>query len=154
MSGPAFPPEVVARMIHHLEAAWPQEGCGVILQGAGGAGEEGAFRVVPLPNVAPTPRVAYAFAPDAWLQVCLEADARRETLVCVFHSHVDTAATFSAEDRRRAAPAGIPLLPCVSYEVIAIHGGRATSAARFVWRDGDFQGVPIRLPDFRFEKPL
>ncbi|MCY1047519.1 Mov34/MPN/PAD-1 family protein [Corallococcus sp. bb12-1] len=154
MRGPVFPPEVLARMIHHLEAAWPHEGCGVILQGEGGEGEEGPWRVVPLPNVSPTPRVAYAFASDAWLRVCLEADARRETLVSVFHSHIDTAATFSAEDRRQAAPGGVLLLPGVSYEVISIQEGRATSASSSQWMDGDFQGVPIPLPDFRFEKPL
>ncbi|RYZ44024.1 MAG: M67 family peptidase [Myxococcaceae bacterium] len=151
MGGPAFPPEVLARMIHHLESAWPFEGCGVILKGEG---EDGPWRVVPLPNASATPRVAYAFAPEAWLQVCLEAEARRETLVSVFHSHIDTAATFSAEDRRQAAPGGVLLLPGVSYEVISIHGGRATSGSSSQWMKGDFQGVPIPLPDFRFEKPL
>ncbi|MFB1479085.1 Mov34/MPN/PAD-1 family protein [Corallococcus sp. RDP092CA] len=146
------PPEVLARMIRHLEAAWPLEGCGVILRS--GAGEGGAWRVVPLPNASPTPRVAYAFAPEAWLQVCLDADARHEAVVCVFHSHVDAPAVFSAEDRRQAAPSGIPLLPGVSYVVVAIRGGRVASASRSSWCAGDFQTVPLVLADFRFEKPV
>ncbi|NOK18939.1 Mov34/MPN/PAD-1 family protein [Corallococcus carmarthensis] len=146
------PPETLARMIRHLEAAWPHEGCGVILRS--GAGEGNSWRVVPLPNVSPTPRVAYAFAPEAWLQVCLEADARQESVACVFHSHVEAPAVFSSEDRRQAAPSGIALLPQVSYVVVAIHGGRAASASRTVWSAGDFQTVPLPLADFRFEKPV
>ncbi|WP_328700989.1 M67 family metallopeptidase [Corallococcus silvisoli] len=149
---PAFPPEVVARMVRHLEATWPHEGCGVILQE--GAGQGGAWRVVLLPNASPTPRVAYAFAPEAWLQVCLDAEARGETVACVFHSHVDAAAVFSAEDRRQAAPEGVPLLPHVSYVVIAIHRGRVDSASQSKWRGDGFQTVPLTVPDFRFEKPV
>jgi [CysO sulfur-carrier protein]-S-L-cysteine hydrolase len=149
----AFPPEVLAEMIRHLVAAWPQEGCGVILQ-ALEAGEGGTWRVVPMANASPTPRVAYAFAPEAWLQVCLEAESRREEVVCVFHSHVDASASFSAEDRRQAAPAGIPLLPQVSYIVVAIHGGWVLSASQSVWSAGDFRTVPLMVPDFRFEKAV
>ncbi|WP_341868226.1 M67 family metallopeptidase [Corallococcus sicarius] len=152
MPGAVLPPEVLAQVIRHLEAAWPQEGCGVILQGR--AGEEGTWRVVPLPNASPTPRVAYAFTLEAWLQVCRDAEARQETVACVFHSHVDTAAVFSAEDRQRAAPDGIPLLPGVSYVVVAIQGGRATSASSSDWQQGGFQTVLISSPDFRFENPL
>ena len=147
-----IPPEVLARLIRHLEDAWPHEGCGVILQGR--AGEGAPWRVLPLPNASPTPRVAYTFAPEVWLEVCKEADARQEAVVCVFHSHVDTGAVFSTEDRRQAAPDGIPLLPQVSYMVVAIHDGRATSASSSEWQQGDFQTVPIPVPDFRFEKPL
>ncbi|GMT98971.1 hypothetical protein KH5H1_30900 [Corallococcus caeni] len=147
-----LPPEVLTRMIRHLEAAWPQEGCGVILRS--GEGEVGSWRVVPLPNASPTPRVAYAFAPEPWLQVCLDADAREEEVACVFHSHVDAPAVFSSEDRRQAAPAGIALLPQVSYIVVAIRGGRAASASQSVWSTGGFQTVPLPLADFRFEKPV
>ncbi|NNB99447.1 M67 family metallopeptidase [Corallococcus exiguus] len=146
------PPEVLAMMIRHLEAAWPQEGCGVILQS--GAGEGDSWRVVPLPNASPTPHIAYAFAPEAWLQVCLDADSRQEEVVCVFHSHVDAPAVFSSEDRRQAAPSGIPLLPQVSYVVVAIRGGRAASASRSIWSAGDFQTVPLALADFRIEKTV
>ncbi|RKH56862.1 Mov34/MPN/PAD-1 family protein [Corallococcus llansteffanensis] len=147
-----IPPEVLARVMRHLEGTWPREGCGVILQAR--AGEEDPWRVLPLPNVSPTPRVAYAFAPEAWLQVCREAEARQEAVVCVFHSHVDTAAVFSAEDRLQAAPEGIPLLPGVSYLVVAIQDGRVTSASTSEWKQGDFQTVPIPASDFRFEKAL
>ncbi|WP_255654321.1 Mov34/MPN/PAD-1 family protein [Corallococcus sp. EGB] len=146
------PPEVLAEMLRHLEAAWPLEGCGVILRSGDGEGD--CWRVVPLPNTSPTPRVAYAFAPEAWLQVCLDADARKEAVVCVFHSHVDAPAVFSAEDRHQAAPSGIPLLPRVSYVVVAIRGGRAASASRSLWSAGGFQSVPLALADFRFEKPV
>ncbi|RKH68392.1 hypothetical protein D7W81_12570 [Corallococcus aberystwythensis] len=139
-------------MIRYLEAAWPHEGCGVILRSDEGAGE--SWRVVSLPNASPTPRVAYAFAQEAWLQVCLDADARREVVACVFHSHVDAPAVFSTEDRRQAAPSGISLLPQVSYIVVAIYGGRAVSASRSVWITGGFQTVPLLLADFRFEKPV
>ncbi len=43
-TGRRLPPEVLAEAVRHLEACYPEEGCGVVLQGAAGA------RWVALPN--------------------------------------------------------------------------------------------------------
>jgi len=132
---PGWPEAVGREVTRHLEASWPREGCGVILR----HGETGALRVRPLRNVADAPRTAYAFSPEEWLAVLTEADARGERVVCVFHSHVEAPATFSAEDRARAAPAGEPLLPGVSYLIGSVHRGCVRWVCEYEWRGGDFQ---------------
>lgn len=147
------PPEELSDVIRHLESCYPQEGCGVLLRSA----EGGAWRVRPLRNAQDelhgrdpvrfprTSRTAFAFEPREWLGVLLEADARGEHVACVFHSHVDTGADFSDEDRRLAAPEGEPLLPGASHLVMAVHSGYVRDMKIFWWERGEFQGRPVFL---------
>ena len=140
-------PEDLGDVVRHLESTWPQEGCGVLLR----AGRSGPWRCRPLRNVqdalhaedpvrfARTARTAYAFEPREWLHVLLEAEARGEQVRCVFHSHVEGPADFSAEDVRQAAPGGEPLLPGVSYLVLALERGRVMAGRVFLWEAGSFR---------------
>jgi proteasome lid subunit RPN8/RPN11 len=139
--------------VEHLEKAYPHEGCGVILRGPHG------FRVERIDNAydrlhAEDPaafprsaRTAYAFDPRRWLEVSLEADRRGETVACVYHSHCDAPAGFSAEDRARAAPEGSPLLPGALYLVLAVQNGAAAAARICWWSHGVFEEAdfPMRL---------
>ena len=144
-------PADLGEVLRHLESAWPREGCGVLLR----AGLAGPWRCRPLRNVQDalhgedparfphTSRTAYAFEPREWLDVLQEADARGERVLWVYHSHVDGPADFSPEDRRQAAPRGEPLLPGVSYLVVAVHSGHATQAAAFHWARGGFRAGTV-----------
>ncbi|HEX8823576.1 MAG TPA: M67 family metallopeptidase [Archangium sp.] len=144
-------PEDLSEVIRHLETCYPREGCGVLLR----AGEEGPWRVRPLRNVQDdlhasdpvrfprTSRTAYAFDPREWLGVLTEAEAQGEQVACVFHSHVDTDACFSDEDRRQAAPEGQILIPGAAYLVMAIHSGCVSEGRIFRWACGEFQGHPV-----------
>ncbi len=146
-----LPPGVLAEAVRHLEACYPEEGCGVVLEGAAGA------RWVALPNAyaawaARDPggfprdaRSAFLFDPTQWLSLLKEADARGERLVCVVHAHPDGPAAFSAEDREQAAPTGEPLLPGVAYLVVAVHQGRARAGAWVRWQVGRFVEAPLPL---------
>ena len=141
-------------VVRYLEAAWPQEGCGVILR----AGAEGTWRVRFMPNAYDryhaadpvryphTSRTAYLFEPRDWLALNLEADSRGEQIACVFHSHVNGIADFSAEDRAQALAAGQPLLPDVSYLVVAVVAGRASEARLFRWVEGEFLDHLVPFP--------
>ncbi|WP_309890732.1 M67 family metallopeptidase [Archangium sp.] len=147
-------PEDLSEVIRHLESCYPREGCGVLLR----AGAEGPWRVRPLHNVQDalhasdpvhhprTSRTAYSFEPREWLAVLTEADARGEHVACVFHSHVDTEATFSDEDRRQAAPQGQILIPGAAYLVMSVHSGCVSDVRIFWWDCGEFQERPV-LPD-------
>jgi [CysO sulfur-carrier protein]-S-L-cysteine hydrolase len=138
----ALPPDL-SEIIRHLEATYPQEGCGVILR----AGPNGPWRIQPITNAYDryTSRTAYFFEPREWLALNLEAEASGERIVCVFHSHVNGVAQLSAEDRAQALPDGQPILPGVSYLVVAVVRGHATEARLFRWLDGEFLDrlVPI-----------
>ncbi|WP_044185924.1 Mov34/MPN/PAD-1 family protein [Hyalangium minutum] len=143
--------ECLSEILRHLEGTYPQEGCGVILR----AGLEGPWRVQPLPNAYDrhhaadpvrfprTSRTAYLFEPRDWLALLKEADARGESVECVFHSHVNGIADFSTEDRAQALASGQPLLPGVSYLVVAVVAGRASEARLFRWVEGEFRDRPV-----------
>lgn len=139
-------PEDLSDVLRHLESCYPDEGCGVLLLAEG----EGRWRMCPLRNAltavpAPrSPRTAYAFDPSEWLQVLLDAERRGERLMCVFHSHVDGGVDFSPEDRHQAAPGGEPLLPGVSYLVVAVRSGRAGETALYRWSGHTFLRAPLR----------
>jgi proteasome lid subunit RPN8/RPN11 len=150
----ALPPDL-SELIRHLEAAYPLEGCGVILR----AGPNGPWRIHPITNaydryhaVDParfprTSHTAYLFEPLEWLALNLEAEAQGEQIACVFHSHVNSTAHLSAEDRAQALPDGQPILPGVSYLVVAVVRGRATEARLFRWVNGEFRDrlVPLAV---------
>jgi len=148
----ALPEGVWRAAVRHLEACFPEEGCGVVLEGRAGA------RWVPLSNAytawaakdpAAFPRTArtgFLFEPKAWLAVLQEADARKERVAYVVHSHPDGQAHFSAEDVAQAAPGGLPLLPDVAYLVVAVQAARATGACCARWQGGGFHEMPFRMP--------
>jgi len=133
MRPPPLAPALLEALCAHLEQCYPEEGCGVVLVGAGGA------RVLPLRNAsAGDPRHGFAFEPREWLQLSKGADAAGERVRCVFHSHVDGAAYLSAADREAAAPGGQALLPGVLHLVVSVRCGSADEAAAFRAKDGEF----------------
>lgn len=138
-------------IFRHLEAAYPNEGCGVILEGPNG------MRVVPLDNVYDkyhrvdpeqfprTQRTAYLIDPKAWLQLSRESEAKGERVVVIIHSHADVGAYFSAEDKAMAAPNGEPLHPGVEYLVVAVNNARVEAAKLFNFEKGEFKEVFVSV---------
>jgi [CysO sulfur-carrier protein]-S-L-cysteine hydrolase len=143
-------PEDLSAVLRHVESTYPSEGCGVILRG-----RSGAFTIRPMANaydryhaVDPegfprTSRTAYFFDPKEWLAVSQQAEGAGDQVACIFHSHTDVGAYFSAEDRAMAAPDGEPLHPGVSYLVVAVDAGRATAARLYWWQGGDFREATV-----------
>ena len=103
-------------MSAHALAAYPGEGCGLLLGGERG-GRRTALRAVPAENAAADPRRRYEISPERFLAA--EKQAREEGLevVGIFHSHPDRAAEPSRFDRRRA-------WPYYSYVILAVRQGR------------------------------
>jgi proteasome lid subunit RPN8/RPN11 len=144
-------PQDLSAVFTHLASCYPNEGCGVIIHGARG------WRVRPMENAYDryhardpvgfprTARTAYFFDPREWLAVSEETDRNGERVTCIFHSHADVGAYFSAEDAAMAAPEGEPLMPGVAYLVVAVDGGTVTDARIFRWNDGDFPGTQVAM---------
>lgn len=151
MSAPPLPADLRA-VISHLTGCYPNEGCGVIVEGADG------FTVRPMKNAYDrfhqkdplryprTSRTAYLFDPREQLALADELERSGAKLSCIFHSHCDVGAYFSEEDRQMAAPDGLLLHPGVSYLVVAIDRGRPTAAKVFWWNEGEFSEAPVLLP--------
>jgi len=152
MTAPELPGDL-SGILRHLESTYPREGCGVLLR----SGASGAWRLRIMRNAYDDlhaldpeawPRsshTAYAFAPREWLDVLREADSRGERVACVFHSHVDTTAYLSAEDKRWAAPGGQPLIPEAGWLVVSVYGGQAREAILSWWHESGFTEIPVSM---------
>jgi len=138
-------PADLGPVYRHLESCYPSEGCGVLIHGPNG------WRIRPMENAYDryhardpkgfprTARTAYFFDPREFMRLCEELDAAGERIACIFHSHADVGAYFSAEDREMAAPGGQPVMPGVTYLVVAVDRQKATAARLFWWQDAHFE---------------
>jgi proteasome lid subunit RPN8/RPN11 len=130
-------------IVGQAEAGYPHEICGLVV---GPAGDPAAGAVRQVRNVADQERPsdtqgaprdsrsAYLMDPLEELRILREVDARGWDVVCIYHSHPDHPAYFSAMDRERALDqAGRPLWPDAVYLVVGVRGGRAVEAQSFRW---------------------
>lgn len=116
----------VARAMHaHLIAAYPEEGCGVLL----GAEREGArevVRILALENHWEEGRATrYTIAPEQFLRAERESRASGLDVLGIFHSHPDHPARPSAFDLEHA-------WPYYSYVIVSVARGRV--ADQTSWR--------------------
>jgi proteasome lid subunit RPN8/RPN11 len=77
----ALPAALLAQIVEHAQAGYPEEVCGLV---AGHAGE--AVAVQRGRNVSPTPRVAYEMDAETLMRVVEWEDAGLE-LLAIYHSH-------------------------------------------------------------------
>ena len=115
-------PGTLSAIARIAEAAYPYEGCGLLLD----SGEVRAVRN--LLHGTDAGRVRFAMDPSALL------GAQREgTLLAIFHSHCDAPAELSPEDVQALSPGGGVLYPQVQQIVIAVERGRATACTAYRW---------------------
>jgi len=108
-----LPERLVAQIYAHCEAAYPEEGCGILV---GPPDEPLATRVHPCANVqnrlhAEDPkahprdaRTAYRIDPRELFDLARRLRDEGLAMKAIFHSHADVGAYFSDEDQRQAAP--------------------------------------------------
>ncbi|MFN7130896.1 MAG: Mov34/MPN/PAD-1 family protein [Myxococcales bacterium] len=152
--GIEFAPDLLATIVQDSEKAYPHEACGLVF------GRDGAATAVfPMQNVYDRyhrldpsrfprdSRTAYKMDELKVMNLVDDAARRGERLVCIYHSHNDVGAYFSAEDKAVAlADGGEPLWPGTSYLVVSVRNGRADGAVLFDWNGSDFAGAAQPLP--------
>ncbi|TET55551.1 MAG: M67 family peptidase [Anaerolineales bacterium] len=124
-----IPAEILRQMHAHGEAAYPEEGAGLLL---GKAGDENRLVVdiLPLSNSreASARHNRYLIGPLDMLHAEEEADRRGLSVLGVFHSHPDNSSQPSEFDREWA-------LPWFSYVITSVLQGRAVESRS--WRLAD-----------------
>ena len=100
-------PGVLAEIRRHLVAAYPTEGCGLLLGARGANGDVVVRRQLPLHNQRAADgsgRTRYLIGPEDFLAA--EREARQASLAVVgtYHSHPDVPANPSAYDTEYAWP--------------------------------------------------
>ena len=137
-----IPQDLLAEIQTHGEAAYPEEGAGLLLGNLDGE----RMRVSALFKLAnrreaSARRNRYALAPDDYLQGEAEAARLGLDLIGVFHSHPDHPHRPSEFDREWA-------WPTFAYLITSVHKGRAISSR--AWRlqedRSSFQEEPIASP--------
>lgn len=128
-----------AQLVRWLEEAYPEEGCGLIVESEGRLEFRGCDNVIERyheldPEEYPfTAREFYMIDPREFMGV----DDRGETLEVIVHSHPDTDDYFSDRDTEAALlPAAEdeprePSYPGTDYLVVSVRDGRAKSASLY-----------------------
>jgi proteasome lid subunit RPN8/RPN11 len=143
MSNPAtvfLDPAAVQAMAEHAREAFPDECCGVLLEGP-----DSAVRVLRIRNIQeelhaedpvryPRPAtIAYVGHPDD-LRIALDAaDQPGCRLLAFYHSHPDHDAYFSDEDLAQATPFGEPSYPDALQVVLSIYDREFRCLKAFAW---------------------
>ena len=140
---PSFEPSLLAPLLPAMAAEaslrYPEEACGLLLEGRGGA-----LRFVAVPNIAGTAvgsqtstrsgRDGYVMEPKALMAALGAAEDEGGGLRAIVHSHPDVGAYFSREDKDMALAGGDePLWPGVDYLVISCRAGRCDDARLYRW---------------------
>jgi [CysO sulfur-carrier protein]-S-L-cysteine hydrolase len=90
---------VYEAMLCHLEAVYPQEGCGLL---AGYWSERMATVLYAIANRAANPQTQFLMLPSQQIAAFLEIDAAEMDLLAIYHSHPHGPATPSAADMAQA----------------------------------------------------
>ena len=118
----------------HLAAAYPREGCGILL-GSERHGERRVREVVAVENAHQgSRRDRYEIDPARLLEVEKRARERGLAVIGFYHSHPDAAPEPSRFDRERA-------WPCYSYVIVRVDAAGAKEIRSWRLRDerGDFE---------------
>ena len=144
-------------IVSWLESAYPNEGCGLIVEA------DGVVRWIPCENLADkyhqldpiafprTSRTFYIVSPKEFLA----AERRGETVRIIVHSHADVGDYFSDEDRAAALLPALgpdehpePLFPGVDYLVVSVRNGHADHATTFRFDDEQREFEPCQSYEF------
>ena len=121
------------------ERAYPDEGCGLLVGRRAAAGLR-ITEVVDSANIAEPPRRdRFEVDPAVRLALMRRLRGSDETIVGHWHSHPDGPALPSDRD------AAMAFEPELVWVVVAVHGGRATEVAAFLYETPDtcFRPLPI-----------
>lgn len=130
----------LTEMQRHVEAAYPEEGCGLLV----GCADRGVYlvhEVVPTANVwaaAEERRARFLIAPEAFVQVDRAAAARGWEVIGSFHSHPDHPPLPSETDRAFAWHGWVML-------ILSLRARQLTEARAWQWDEeaGVFKAVDV-----------
>lgn len=126
-------PAVLEAVGRDLEAAYPAEGCGVLLGEASGD-ERRVLRRVPADNRVSGRNDRYVVDPGVLRELLEEEDRGGPRVVGFYHSHPDAAPEPSETDRELA-------WPWYAYLIVPVRGGRAGEGRAWFF-DGE-DGAPV-----------
>lgn len=147
--------ENLRAIVDWLEAAYPLEGCGLLVERA-----DGSFGVHGCENLADRyhaldpvayPRTGRDFYVLDPVEI-VRAEARGERMAVIFHSHPDAGDDFSTDDfaaavmpRASREEPFLPSYPGTDYLVVSVRRGRAVRAALYAFDAAQGRFVQARV---------
>lgn len=134
-----IPSSILQEIFKYAETEYPKECCGMLLEKAG------RLRILFIQNLQDqyhqqdpknfprTSRDAYFMDPQKLLEIHKEIRSTQEKIKIIFHSHIDSPAVFSAEDKRMALENKEPLYPETDYLIASIQAGKAQDWKLYRW---------------------
>lgn len=135
-----IPGRLLEAMRRQLEAAYPREGCGVLLGSVDGKAEERRVeRLEPADNRWEGRDDRYLVDPATLRRLLEEEEAGGPRIVGFYHSHPDAPPEPSGTDRELA-------WPWYHYLIVSVRDGVAGTARAWTLADGDgpFEERPVR----------
>lgn len=126
-----FLPDAWKQLTQQSEAAYPFEGCGLLLGPMGK--EKKVQKVVAMKNMLRDEgrgRFDFTFSPQEFMQVQMEAERNNLDVVGLYHTHPDHPARPSATDTSQ------PMLAGWISVIAGVHGGRFKEAKAW-WREDE-----------------
>lgn len=138
----ALSSEIAHEVFQHARECYPEEACGLLVGPRAGS----PVRIERCTNVQErrrrlgesdlAARHGYWMDEKELMLALRRVDEEGNTLLMIYHSHVDTEAYFSHADLAAAlGPDGTPLYPGVAHLVIAVYEDGVRDATGFVWSD-------------------
>jgi proteasome lid subunit RPN8/RPN11 len=136
-------------MREHASEEYPSECCGLLTDGPQG------IKVHPCENIQDTlhakdpqsyprgSRIAYYIDPQKLYDIVKQAETAGGGLLGIYHSHVDTEAYFSDEDKERAMVWDEPAYPGVAYVVFSVYQANVTGYKCFAWSEGECEFLEV-----------
>lgn len=114
-----------AKICENALAAYPSEGCGILLGSMDGAGSRTVQEVYFMRNESPFKNTAFFIRTDTMLHAEQAAAKKGYDIVGIYHSHPDCQAVPSASDVRYAVPG-------LSYPIVSIDNGKVVEMKSFI----------------------
>ena len=151
-------PAVAAAMRAHAVEGWPEEVCGVVLEGPDGPVVRRMTNVqnqIHAADPVANPRdakTAYHMEPRELFEVTRQGDQPGWRIAIFYHSHPQHGSYFSDTDKRQALwgepgdPDAEPSYPGVAWVVISVYDREVRDLKAFAWDEPtrDFGEVPLR----------
>ncbi|MBI3312724.1 MAG: M67 family metallopeptidase [Candidatus Omnitrophica bacterium] len=143
---PKFPLAILKALKGQAEKEYPNECCGMML--ASKDFPDKILEIRPCRNVQNeyhgkdpenfprTAQTAYFMEPGELLAIQKEIRGQGLMIRVIYHSHIDTGAYFSEEDKRMALAGTGPAYPEADYLIISVRGGQTDHMNLFHWDAG------------------
>jgi proteasome lid subunit RPN8/RPN11 len=134
-----LPKKLLTQIYIQAEEEYPEECCGIILESRGNfrmksfRNAQNLFHEKDPQNFPRTAQEAFFINPSELLALQKEMRKSGEKIHVIYHSHPDSEARFSDEDKKQSLMGGEPAYPGVFHLVVSVSKGKSLAHRLYRW---------------------